>query len=62
MNLAGQPGVRFRFRFAAGSICNNYDEFAVDDIWIGEATPLSSDFSYTCSSNNTVSFTAAAPA
>ncbi len=61
-NLAGKSNVRFRFRFAAGSICNNYDGFAIDDIWIGEATPLSPDFSFTCGANNTVTFTAATSA
>jgi gliding motility-associated-like protein len=61
-SLAGRSSVRFRFRFAAGSICNNYDGFAIDDIWIGEATPLSPDFSYTCGNNNTVTFTAATSA
>lgn len=54
--LAGKSNVRFRFRFAAGSVCNNYDGFAIDDIWIGQAEPFSSDFSFNCVNSNTVSF------
>ncbi len=35
--LAGEPSVKFRFVFGAGTTCNNYDGIAVDDIYIGEA-------------------------
>ncbi|MBA2746716.1 MAG: gliding motility-associated C-terminal domain-containing protein, partial [Flavisolibacter sp.] len=55
--LGGQTNVRFRFRFAAGSVCNNYDGFAVDDIWIGEALPSNADFNYDCGNSNMVNFT-----
>lgn len=55
--LAGKAGVLFRFIFGAGTICNNYDGFAVDDIWIGEAPPNDADFTYTCTNSNTISFT-----
>ena len=55
-NLAGQPNVRFRFRFAAGSVCNNYDGFAIDDIWVGEFIYKTSNFNYNCVSANSVSF------
>jgi gliding motility-associated-like protein len=54
--LAGKPGVLFRFLFGAGTICNNYDGFAVDDILIGEAPPNSAAFTYTCINNNTANF------
>ncbi len=58
MNLAGQSNVRFRFRFGAGSVCNNYDGFAIDDFWVGEAPTIQPDFSFSCTSSNTVSFQA----
>jgi hypothetical protein len=35
--LAGEPNVIFRFIFGAGTICNNYDGFSIDDIIIKEA-------------------------
>ena len=54
--LAGEPVVIFRFLFGAGTICNNYDGFAVDDILIGEALPNTADFTYTCINNNTANF------
>jgi gliding motility-associated-like protein len=38
-NLAGQSSVRFRFLFGAGTTCNNYDGFGIDDIRIAEAAP-----------------------
>lgn len=55
--LAGKPAVIFRFIFGAGTICNNYDGFAVDDIMIGEAPPNSASFTYSCVNSNTVKFT-----
>ncbi len=55
--LAGQPSVMFRFTFGAGTTCNNYDGFAVDDLYIGEAPPNSASFVYTCAGNNIVNFT-----
>lgn len=59
--LGGKASVRFRFRFAAGNVCNNYDGFAIDDIWIGEAPPVGvPDFSYSCNSTKTVMFSASA--
>jgi gliding motility-associated-like protein len=54
--LAGQAAVIFRFTFGAGTICNNYDGFAIDDITIGEAPPNSAGFTYTCKSNSVVDF------
>jgi gliding motility-associated-like protein len=56
-SLAGEPGVLFRFIFGAGTICNNYDGFAVDDILIGEAPPNAAAFTYSCVNNNTANFT-----
>lgn len=55
--LAFRPSVIFRFIFGAGTICNNYDGAAVDDMWIGEAPPNEADFTYSCVNNNTISFT-----
>lgn len=55
--LAGQSTVIFRFIFGAGTICNAYDGFAIDDIYIGEAPPTTADFSFTCNPNKTVNFT-----
>lgn len=55
--LAFRPSVIFRFIFGAGTICNNYDGVAVDDIWIGEAPPNEADFTYGCVNNNTINFT-----
>lgn len=46
--LAGEPEVRFRFIFGAGTTCNNYDGVAVDDVYIGP-TPLGSiSVTHTC--------------
>ncbi len=54
--LAGTPNVIFRFIFGAGTACNNYDGFAVDDIEIGEAPPNNASFTYTCINSTTVMF------
>lgn len=54
--LAGLPNVIFRFIFGAGTQCNAYDGFAVDDIFISNAPPNNASFTYTCSSNLTVNF------
>lgn len=47
--LAGEPSVRFRFVFGAGSTCNSYDGVAIDDVRISEA-PIEQDLAvqYTC--------------
>lgn len=57
--LAGKPAVLFRFIFGAGTICNNYDGFAVDDIMIGEAPPTIADFTFACAAagNGAIDFT-----
>ena len=55
--LAGVPNVIFRFIFGAGTTCNNYDGFAVDDILIGEAPPNNASFTYSCTNSTTVAFT-----
>jgi gliding motility-associated-like protein len=49
--LAGLPSVQFRFAFGAGSICNTYDGFAFDDIFIGEAPPNQANFTSACTGN-----------
>ncbi len=57
INLAGVPNVIFRFIFGAGTTCNNYDGFAVDDIEISEAPPNNASFTYSCTNSTTVNFT-----
>jgi gliding motility-associated-like protein len=54
--LAGRKNVLFRFNFGAGNKLNNYNGFAVDDIYIGEAPSNDADFSFSCGSSNTVIF------
>ncbi len=54
--LAGKSNVIFRFTFGAGTQCNNFDGFAIDDINIGEAPPNNGEISYTCASSNNVDF------
>lgn len=54
--LAGQSSVIFRFTFGAGTICNSYDGFAVDDIEIREAPANIAAFTYGCINSNTVAF------
>lgn len=56
-NLAGMPNVIFRFIFGAGTTCNNFEGFAVDDINISEAPPNSAAFTYSCTNSTTVNFT-----
>lgn len=56
-NLAGIANVIFRFTFGAGTVCNNFDGFAVDDIMIGEAPPNIASFTYSCTTSNSITFT-----
>lgn len=56
-NLAGVPNVIFRFVFGAGTQCNAFEGFAVDEIFIGNAQPNNASFTYSCINNNTVDFT-----
>lgn len=55
-NLAGEKNVIFRFTFAAGTQCNNYDGFAIDDFSIEEAPPNNGRIDYSCADSNTVDF------
>ncbi len=54
-DLAGEPSVKFRFVFGAGTLCNSYDGIGIDDIFIGEAEPNAADFTFSCL-GNTVEF------
>ncbi|TCJ19199.1 PKD domain-containing protein [Flaviaesturariibacter flavus] len=55
--LGGRANVRLRFRFAAGNQCNNYDGFAIDDIWIGQMpAAANAAFTFSCSTSRTASF------
>ncbi len=56
-NLAGMPNVIFRFIFGAGTQCNAYDGFAVDDIVITNAPPNNASFNWSCLSSTSVNFT-----
>ncbi len=56
--LAGAGNVMFRFYFGAGTQCNDFDGFAIDDIHIDETPPPNvANFSYTCGLNGEVQFT-----
>jgi gliding motility-associated-like protein len=46
--VAGQPLVKFRFVFGAGTICNAYDGIGIDDIRIAEAPPNEAAFIFSC--------------
>ncbi|MCC6939864.1 MAG: PKD domain-containing protein [Flavobacteriales bacterium] len=48
VDLAGEPSVKFRFVFGAGTACNNYDGIAIDDIFIGETPPELPSFQSEC--------------
>lgn len=54
--LAGQPNVRFRFTFGAGTTCNNFDGVAFDDIYIANAPPIVAAFLPACLGENTYTF------
>lgn len=54
--LAAAPKVIFRFFFGAGTVQNNFNGFAIDDISIGEAPPNNADFTFNCTAVNTVTF------
>lgn len=58
--LAGQTNVRFRFLFGAGTTCNAYDGFAVDDIAIAEAPSNTTSFTNACINDKEISFTSIA--
>ena len=55
--LAGQSRVQFRFAFGAGTVCNDYEGFAIDDISIKETAPPGAHFEYQCVGTNTINFT-----
>lgn len=56
--LGGQSNVIFKFIFGAGTICNGFDGFGLDDILIGEAPAVpAAAFTYNCGANNTAQFT-----
>lgn len=56
--LKGERQVRFRFLFGAGSFCNDYDGFAIDDFMVSEAPQANPGFSYACLQNKNVAFSA----
>ena len=54
--LAGSNRVIFKFNFGAGTVCNGYEGFAIDDFTIRESAPSGANFTYQCLNNNSVSF------
>ncbi len=54
--LAGQPSVKFRFTFGAGTTCNDFDGVAFDDIYIANAPPVVAAFIPFCTGGTTYSF------
>jgi gliding motility-associated-like protein len=54
--LAGQSSVIFRFTFAAGTQCNNFDGFAIDDFFIDETPSNNGTISFNCVNSITVNF------
>ncbi len=57
IDLPTNAPVKFRFIFGAGTICNTFDGVAIDDLYIGEAPPLTPAFNFTCA-GNTINFNA----
>lgn len=47
-HLAGEPLVKFRFVFGAGTTCNSYDGVAIDDFHLGEAPANEASFIHAC--------------
>jgi gliding motility-associated-like protein len=54
--LGGKPNVIFRFAFGAGTQCNNFDGFAMDDFSITAAVPITGNIAYSCIDSNAASF------
>ena len=54
--LAHVASVKFRFTFGAGTICNDFDGIAFDNIYIGNAPSFSANFGYSCLGANNVAF------
>jgi hypothetical protein len=53
-SVAGSAQIIFRFRFGAGSVCNDFNGFAIDQFRVEESPPPGTvDFSSLCSGNNT---------
>ena len=54
-DLQGEPSVKFRFIFGAGTQCNDFDGIGVDLVQIGEAPPNQAAFAFECT-GNTIDF------
>ncbi len=52
--LSNAPAVKFRFTFGSGTTCNNYDGIAIDNFIVSDAPNAISDFTFSCSGNNSV--------
>lgn len=57
VELARRTNVIFRFVFGAGSTCNNFNGFAVDDFTVSGSPPNEASFIFACGDNNSVKFT-----
>lgn len=57
--ISGQSNVRFRFTFGAGTTCNAYDGFAIDEIKIAEAPANNGSFTNSCINEKEISFASA---
>ena len=49
-NLVGNVNVKFRFAFGAGTLCNNFNGFAMDNFQI-EDNKLNADVDFSCTQN-----------
>ncbi len=49
-NLAGNATVKFRFAFGAGTLCNNFNGFAMDNFQL-EENKLNADVDFSCTQN-----------
>jgi gliding motility-associated-like protein len=54
--IGGLTNVIFRFNFGAGTVCNNYDGFAIDDFQIRESVADDTLIRFQCSGNRQATF------
>lgn len=57
-NISISSFIQFRFVFGAGTQCNSYDGFAIDDFSITEGVATTGGYIYSCVGNSTIQFTA----
>jgi len=59
--LGGSRKVIFRFMFGAGTTCNDYEGFAIDDFSIREGVPAQANGNFSCVGEKKVQFNNIAP-